>query len=269
MHQLAVENLTAAEVHQRFPGFVVPAGSEAVFEPHAGFLRVEDCIRAQVGVARQYGARVRFDTIVRQIEVRPDQIRVRTSTDSLYPRRLVVCAGAWAKRWLTSWRIPLRVLRKHLHWFAVDDPHLAAARGCPTFLCERPQGFFYGFPAVDGAGVKVAEHSGGEELSDPDWLDPRLDPVDAGRVEDFVRSCLPTVRLQRLRHDVCMYTMTPDEHFVVAQHPDQPQVVAAAGLSGHGFKFAAVLGEILTELALDGSTRHPVGFLCAERFLQA
>jgi glycine/D-amino acid oxidase-like deaminating enzyme len=158
----------------------------------------------------------------------------------------------------------MHVRRKHLYWLECSDkiyrPPLA-----PTFFYEMPHGLFYGFPAIDELGVKVAEHSGGAEVSDP-LTDPRpLDEADLARVKAFTRELLPGVGQKLLRHDVCFYTMSPDEQFIIDVHPQHQNVVFAAGLSGHGFKFTSVLGEVMADLALEGKTRLPIGFLSAGR----
>jgi glycine/D-amino acid oxidase-like deaminating enzyme len=125
--------------------------------------------------------------------------------------------------------------------------------------------YFYGFPHLDELGLKVAEHSGGETVADPLRVSRECDPHDERRVREFVGAHLPGVSSEIVHHDICLYTMTPDQHFVVDQHPHWPQVAFAAGLSGHGFKFTSVLGEIMADLALDGRTSQPIGFLSVER----
>ena len=135
----------------------------------------------------------------------------------------------------------------------------------PGFYLELPEGHFYGFPKIDDLGVKLAEHSGGRVVEDPLAESREIDPGEQARVEWFVKNHLPGATLECTRHEVCFYTMTRNGHFVVDRHPDHPGVVFAAGLSGHGFKFACVLGEVLADLALDGATRHPIGFLSLDK----
>ncbi len=155
--------------------------------------------------------------------------------------------------------------RKPLLWYRSNAPEHRADRGCPTFLFEMPGGIFYGFPEIDASGMKAAEHPGGEPVADPLAVDRGLGPADREPVERFLESHLPGTTRDLLKHVICMYTMTPDEHFVLDLHPREPRVAFAAGLSGHGFKFTAVLGEVLADLALEGRTRHPIGFLSASR----
>jgi glycine/D-amino acid oxidase-like deaminating enzyme len=122
-------------------------------------------------------------------------------------------------------------------------------------------GYFYGFPETANQGLKVAEHSGGTDIDDPLTDDRNPDQTDTARIEQFLSSHMPGVSNRRLHHEVCFYTMTPDAHFVIDRHPDYPQVAFAAGMSGHGFKFAPAIGRLLTELTLDGRSSADVEFL--------
>ena len=138
--------------------------------------------------------------------------------------------------------------------------------GCPVYLFETESGIYYGFPSLDGTTAKVAEHSGGI-LVDGNVLEfPReLDEPEYKGVCDFIDRCLPDVQPTGTAFDVCFYTMSPDEHFILGQHPKHERVHLAAGLSGHGFKFTPVLGKALVDLAMDGKTELPVEFLSPGR----
>lgn len=265
-HQLVVERLSESEMLRRFPGFRLPAGCEAVYEAAAGYLRVEDSVRAHLQAAIARGAEHRTDAEVVGWSAEGDGVRVQTADGSAYrAARLIVTAGPWAEQLLRELGVRFRVLRKHLHWYPAPAAY-DEANGCPTFFFEALGGFFYGFPGIDGRGeLKIAEHSGGESIADPRDDDRAPDPQDRHRVERFLQACLPDVVRRETRHDVCYYTMSPDDHFLVDRHPQFSQVALAAGLSGHGFKFTSVLGEILADLALKGSTAQPIGFLSATR----
>jgi monomeric sarcosine oxidase len=265
-HGLAVERLAPAEAQRRFPGLALPAGLEAVFEPAAGYLLVEDCVRAHLQAACDMGAWQLANQRVVHWSVEGHSVRVVTEGGEFSAARLVVCGGAWASQLLASLQLPLRVVRKHLYWFANTDERYRADRGCPAFLYELADGCFYGFPQIDWRGVKVAEHSGGTPVTDPSQLDQSLEPLDKARVTSFVAGHLLGVTRETRERQVCMYTLTPDEHFVVDRHPEHESVVFAAGLSGHGFKFSPVLGEVLVDLALEGETAQPIGLLSARRF---
>jgi glycine/D-amino acid oxidase-like deaminating enzyme len=189
---------------------------------------------------------------------------VTTDQDTYAAERLLITPGAWAANLLGDLGIHFEVRRKSLFWYEAP-PSYSAAHGCPIFLYEMPTGVFYGYPQIDPIGLKAAEHSGGQAVTDPLTVNREIDPEDRQRVEGFLREYLPGVTLNLQRHVVCLYTMSPDEHFVIDRHPRYPQVAFVAGLSGHGFKFTGVLGEILSELALDGRTNAPIGFLACER----
>ncbi|HLQ44918.1 MAG TPA: FAD-dependent oxidoreductase, partial [Planctomycetaceae bacterium] len=134
---------------------------------------------------------------------------------------------------------------------------------------ENPPHAFYGFPSLDGHVLKVAEHTGGELVSDPLLIDRACHDADTRPIAEFLRTCLPDVRPQPVRYSVCMYTVTPDRHFVVDQHPEFANVVLGCGFSGHGFKFTSVIGEALADLATTGQTELPIGFLRLSRLFDS
>lgn len=260
-HGLAVERLEPTDAAARFPGHAFDDGELAVYERDAGYLLVEDCVRAHLRLAEAAGAEVRTGVTVEGLAPTADGgVAVRTADGTMTADRVVVTAGAWAARLLADVGMSLRVLRKHVYWYAAD-PGWDATAGAPAFLHERPGGVFYGIPSVDGRGVKVAEHSGGDLVADPDAVDRADDPVARERVAAFVRGRLRGVGPATTAHEVCLYTMSPDGHFVVDRHPGVPGVVFAAGLSGHGFKFTAVLGEVLADLATRAASPLPHQFL--------
>jgi glycine/D-amino acid oxidase-like deaminating enzyme len=144
----------------------------------------------------------------------------------------------------------------------------------PTFYfelrepsAESPRSF-YGFPSLDGKSLKVGEHSGGAVVADALQVDRTLRESDVAPIADFLNRCMPGVSRRPVRHSVCLYTVTPDRHFIVDRHPEFPNVAIGCGFSGHGFKFTSVLGDALAELVLTGQTAYPIEFLSLKR-LQA
>lgn len=264
-HRLAIDEIAAAEARRRFPSFAFDDDHALLFEVDAGFLRVEACVSAHLERARRAGAAVRAREEVLGWTADGRGVAVTTRNGRFVAARLVVCAGAWAGQLLPTLRGSLHVRRKVQLWLRCEDPRYAPAAGCPVFAYDLGDGFFYGFPALDGATVKVARHTGGEPVDDPGMLDRALCDHDAPPVVRFVRRYLPGVSGDIVRHAACMYTMTPDEHFVIDRHPQHERVFFAAGFSGHGFKFASVVGAVLADLALDGATREPIGFLRISR----
>ena len=264
-HQLAIEDLTAREVFARWPGFRAPESYRAAFERRAGYLEVEACVLAHLEQASKMGAEVRTGAAVRRWRAEGPGVVVETDHDKFSAGALIIAAGAWAGQTLVDLGLRLEVRRKPLFWFEALETAYDPARGCPCFLFEMPTGIFYGMPQIDADGVKIAEHTGGAVVADPLEVNRDLEPAERRRVEEFAAACMPQVSHRMTRHAVCMYTMSPDAHFIVDRHPALPQVAFAAGLSGHGFKFTGVLGEALADLILDGATSLPVGFLAANR----
>lgn len=265
-HDLEVETLSAAELQKQFPGYALPEGSEAVFEPQAGYLLVEQCVLAHLEAAQEEGADLRHGLTVTGWQANGDGVTVNTDAGAFTADRLVVTAGAWSHDLLDGLGVELQVLRKPLHWFAATQDCYRPEQGGTVFLYELGERIFYGFPQIDDNGVKMAAHHGGPVVADPLNLDQQLDVAERADVADFAAQCLPGISSQQpTKHAVCMYTISPDRHFVVDVHPEFPQVSFAAGLSGHGFKFASVLGEALADLASEGETSLPIGFLGCRR----
>ncbi len=266
LHGLPIEELSPVDMSRRFSSrFRVPEGYQAVFEQRAGYLLVERCVLAHLAAAQRSGAQLETGQRVQSWRLAGSGVQVQTDRETFSAARLILTAGAWAGELLARLNIQLRVLRKHLHWYAIHEGLYREDQGCPTFFYEIPQGFYYGFPQIDARGMKVAEHHGGEPVADPLTVDRAVDLEERRRVERFLQSNLPGVSLEPHGHCVCMYTMSPDEHFIVDRHPEYEQVFFAAGLSGHGFKFTAVLGEVLADLAIQGHTSLPIGFLRLDR----
>jgi sarcosine oxidase len=264
LHALPIEELSAAECQARFAGLRLPEAYRAIFEERAGYLLVEACVRAHADQAVRLGAQLRIGEAVLGWRVEGTGVVVRTDRGQYSANRLIVAVGAWAGQLLSDLGVPFEVRRKPLYWFAASDTY-RADRGCPAFLYDLPRGCFYGVPQIDSLGVKVARHTGGGVVDDPLAVDRGPDAADQRAVSECIAEFLPGVRPQATSQAICMYTMTPDAHFVVDRHPEHPQVVFAAGLSGHGFKFTSVLGETLSELALDGRARLPIEFLSIDR----
>ncbi|QDT39010.1 N-methyl-L-tryptophan oxidase [Stratiformator vulcanicus] len=260
-HKLKLEQLSPPEARRRFPNFEFDEADSIVYEPGAGYLRVEDCIRSHLERARQNGAESQFETAVIDWEPTDNGVRVRTERSEYEAARLVITAGGWATDLISDLGFNLKILRKTLLWLPKTGDAYDAG---PVFYYVRPRGDYYGFPSLDGATIKLSEHTGGDPVDRPEDIDPALLERDAEPLAEFARQFLPAADPQPTRHATCFYTMSPDGRFYVDRHPEHPQVAFAAGLSGHGFKFASVLGEVLADLAIDGETEQPIGFLGVE-----
>ncbi|MBI1827054.1 MAG: N-methyl-L-tryptophan oxidase [Planctomycetes bacterium] len=246
---LAIESISTADAAVRFPNLRAATDSTILFEADAGFLKVEDCVRRFIDSAVRRGAEVRSSQKIIRWEADGDGIRVLLDGESLNAARLALCCGPWSSNMLHL-NLPLEVLRKPVFWFKTANPLFGLDRGCPIYGFESMGGFFYGFPSLDGHTVKIAEHTGREPVH-PETVDRLADGADAARCTRFLAAHLPTVGPEFTRSSVCMYTMTRDQHFIVDRHPQFPQVALAAGFSGHGFKFAPVIAEMLANILTD------------------
>jgi sarcosine oxidase len=263
-HELPHERMAAAEAQRRYPDFRFPPDHMVYVDPIAGYLHVERGVEQHIALAQSAGARVLIHEDALSWRVSDGSVTVKTAHREIQAGTLVICAGPWAQDVLAEIRVPLTVRRKVQSWFKPktnDD----RARSIPAFFFHLDWGMFYGTPALDDLGIKLAEHSGGEAISDPDNVQRRVTDDDMAPLHRVTEAVMPDFDLQQSQVSVCMYTMTPDEHFIIDRHPEHPNVLIAAGFSGHGYKFAPVIGETLAQLALDGGTTHPVDFLRLDR----
>lgn len=258
-HGLGADLLSRAELAQKAPLLRLPDGMTAVWEEDGGLLHVEACVKAHARDAIRRGATLLQGERVLRWREEGERVVVETPSDRYSADRLLFCAGAWTAGLLGELGCRLEVRRKLLAW-SPSDPRWQRS---PVFLYEFEHGVFYGFPDR-GSGVKVAEHSGGE-LAEPDSLDRELRAGELDRVQHFNQDWLEGLDAPQ-RHAVCMYTMSPDEHFILGPHPQLSRVFLAAGLSGHGFKFCPVLGEVLAQMMTGQQPRLDVGFLSPARF---
>jgi sarcosine oxidase len=265
-HRLAVEVLSRNEVTQRFPPFQIPEDYVGVLEHDAGFLYVEDCVRSHLEAAQQFGAEIHADEPAKGCQPAGSGVEVQTDKDRYFADRLVITAGPWAGQLLAAWGKPLTVMRQTLHWFGTADDSQYRRDRFPIYLAEVPEGIFYGLPAIDANGHKVARHYGAPELPDVDAINRAITAEDEQPLRRFLNRYLPAVNGPQNRAEVCIYTLTPDRHFILDLHPEHPQVAIAAGFSGHGFKFASVVGEIMADLAEHGRTRLPIEMFQLKRF---
>ncbi|GIX05395.1 MAG: N-methyltryptophan oxidase [Planctomycetaceae bacterium] len=264
-HQLTVEQMTAEEAAERFPWFHFPADHVVLYEPQAGYLRVEACVQACWQQARQSGAELWEHTPVVSWSPCGQGVEVVTTRGTIHAGQLIITAGAWARRVLSSVGVPLTIRRKFMGWFALS----ATAddwRRAPAYYFEDPAGSFYGFPSLDGFSLKLAEHTGGELVSDPNMVDRRCHEEDLTPLQQFAQTHLRGVTKDLVRYSVCLYTMSPDEHFIVDRHPQCSSAWFVAGLSGHGFKFTPVLGESLAQAVEVGKLPTLLQFLGLARF---
>lgn len=270
-HGLSHEMLDAAAIRRRFPG-MTPTDSEiAFYETVAGIVRPEKGVQAHLSMAEAHGAELHYHEPVLHWEANDRGVRVTTEQGTYTAERLVIAPGAWASH-LFQYELPLTVTRQVLYWFEPAEgisPFLPDR--FPVYIWEMPGGdAFYGFPAQieSGApgGVKVAFYYRAN-FTEPDAVDRTVRPEEVEAMRDALRTRIPSLAAGTLQHTVCcLYTTTPDGHFAIGLHPAHPNVVLASPCSGHGYKFCSVMGEVLADLATEGTTPHPIGLFALDRF---
>jgi sarcosine oxidase len=264
------EVLDAREIVSRFPNFTPDPADIAVFEPNGGFARPEVTVQAHIDLALRAGAELSFGEQVLDWNETSDGVRVRTTNGTYTAGQVVICPGAWAPELLAEFGIPITVERQVLYWL---DPvgGTGPFTDQPIFIHENPSGMqIYGFPAIDGptGGVKVAFFRKGIVCT-PDTIDRVVHPEEIAEMRATIGELVPALDGPCVHTATCMYSNTPDEHFVIARHPDCVNVTVACGFSGHGFKFVPVVGEILADLAMTGKTRHPITLFDPRRLVTA
>jgi sarcosine oxidase len=268
LHGLAHDILDAQSVMDRFPAFRLPADFIGVFQPEGGFLRPEPAVEAMLALAHGAGAELAMERVV-AVEPYRGGVRVTTERGTVDAGCAIVAAGPWLKSLLPDLPVPIRVTRQVLGWFEPRDGAAAAlfAPGrFPVFLLQNRHGIYYGFPADGAAGVKVAKHHHFDEAVDPDRHDRNVSPDDEAAIRAVLTAHLPGADGRLLAAKTCLYTMTPDGDFLIDRLPGHPQIIVASPCSGHGFKFAPVIGEILADLASTGATEHDISRFSLARF---
>ncbi len=264
LHGLRHELLAAPELMQRFPAFKLPPDYVAVVQPDGGFLEVEPSIQVQLALAAAAGADIRSGESVQAIEPGTDTVRVRTDRGTVEAGAVIVAAGPWTRSLLPELALPLKVTREVMGWFAPIDADLFSA--FPVFILESRHGMHYGVPPHGGAGLKVAKHHHRIESVDPDAYDRTVSADDEALIRAAVADHIPAANGRLIAAKTCLYTMTPDGDFLIDRLPGASNIIVASPCSGHGFKFAPVIGEILADLATSGATRHDIARFRLGRF---
>jgi sarcosine oxidase len=268
-HHLTHELIASRDLHRRFPAFQPTDEMLGVWEPRAGILFPEHCIAAHLDLARRAGADLRFDEplISWKSTGTPGGVEVVTNKNRYGAMHLLITAGAWIGKLLEDLRLPLAVARQTLLWFQPDKrPEEFSLENFPIFIFEHDDNrHFYGFPDL-GEGMKVALHHEGEP-ADPDNLDREVRAEEIDKARALLRRFIPNANGRLLSATVCMYTNTPDFHFLIDRHPQHSQVLFASPCSGHGFKFSSAIGEVLAELIATGLASFDLGMFQLKRFV--
>jgi sarcosine oxidase len=268
LHALRHELLGAPELMRRFPAFRVPPDYIAVLQPDGGVLDVESSIAALLALATAAGAEIRSGEAVRGVEPCTGGVRVVTDRGSVEAGAAVIATGAWMNSLLPGLAAPLRVTREVMGWFDPIDPRPFSGGRTPVFIIESRHGMHYGIPpqACIQAGIKIAKHHHRNETVDPDAYDRTVSAADETLIRAAIAEHIPAANGRLIAAKTCLYTMTPDGNFLIDRLPGAPNIIVASPCSGHGFKFAPVVGEILADLATMGATRHEIARFSLGRF---
>lgn len=264
LHGLKIEEYSAGECEKRFPKLKVPEGFVGIYEPTGGYLELENSISAYCELAKKNGASLHFNEKVTAWKKEKNTIRVTTDKNEYLTKKLVITAGPWSQEILGDIGVKLTVKRVPMFWFPTTSG-FAEKEGMPSFAYDLPWGFIYGFPNIAGQGVKISPHLPGSTVTDPYKIDREVQKEELDPVTQCINKYLPGVDPTPTKSVVCMYTMSPDSHFIIDQHPSCEGVYLAAGFSGHGYKFASVIGEVMSDLSTTGKTDQPIDFLRIRR----
>jgi sarcosine oxidase len=267
-HQIPHERLSPAQVAARFPAFDLPGDWDCLHQPDGGVLEPEKAIRLHVAAARAMGAVLRTNTRVTRVEPSGDHVRVAlASGEAVDAGAAIIAAGPWIGELAPDMTAHLTLTRQAQIWFDPVRPDLATPGRMPVFLLDTGEDVVYGVPALGGSGVKAGSHRSGGAVANADAPRAEVSPAETRAIDRALRRHVPGAAGPVSRTSACVYTRTVDEHFVVGPHPRWPRIVLASPCSGHGFKFASVLGEILADLATTGATEAPIGLFTPGRLL--
>jgi sarcosine oxidase len=256
----------AKSLMRRYPSFTLPESFVAVLQPDGGYIAAEAALAANIRVATAAGAAIRTHETVLAIDPLPQGVRIRTDQAEIKTDGAIIAAGPWLARLLPDLKLPLRVTRQAVGWFAPDDAAQFAADRFPVFILETEHGHHYGFPVYGRMGVKIAKHHHRQEVVDPESYERTVSAVDEAEIRGPLPDYLPAANGRLLGAQTCLYTMTADETFIIDRMPGFPHVIIASPCSGHGFKFSPVVGEILADLVAQGTTAHDIGPFRLQRF---
>jgi sarcosine oxidase len=265
-HGLAHEMLDAAAVMRRFPSYRLPNDFVAVLQPDGGYIEAALAVAGMQRLAAAAGAQIRTGARVVAIEPGASRIRIKTEAGAIEADDVVVAAGPWLGTLLPSLDLPLRVTRQVVGWFAPHDPAQFTAERFPVFILETAHGHHYGFPAHGRMGVKIAKHHHLDECVLPESCARTVTAADEAAIRAPLADCLPDANGRLIAAQTCLYTMTPDNTFILDRVPGMPHLIIASPCCGHGFKFAPVVGEIVADIVTRGATAHDIAAFRLQRF---
>ena len=264
LNGLAHEVIEARALHRRYPAFAPLDDMVGVLDPHAGILFPEAIVDAHLRLAEQNGATLLRDTVVHGWDRDGDLLTIRAGDEVISARQVVLAAGPWLASLVPE--LPLTVERQVIHWFdPVQYEEYFTAERMPVSLWELHNGsHFYTKPDL-GDGVKIGVHHGGQ-MVDPDHVDRRIADAEDAFVYDLLRRFVPFAKGHPRERAVCLYSNTPDHHFIIDRHPEAANVLILSACSGHGFKFSSVMGEIVADLLTTGASPFDLSTFALRRF---
>ena len=266
LHDLPHEVMDGAELRRRFPGYRLPPELRCLYQPDGGLLLPERCNVAHVTQAQVHGAEVHCREPVLEWGATEGHAWVRTARGRYEAGRLVICAGPWASKLvpeLDGLAVPERQV---LAWLQPTRPEYFEPSAFPVFNLEVEEGRYYGFPSFLVPGFKFGKYHHRGEIADPDAVNREPEPEDEELLRAFARRYFPDGAGPTLMLKTCLFTNSPDHHFILDRHPDHPEVAIAAGFSGHGYKFCSVVGEIMADLTQGDQPRHDIELFRLRRF---
>ncbi|MBM7599250.1 N-methyl-L-tryptophan oxidase [Virgibacillus halotolerans] len=255
---LPLEKLTAKEIQKRWPRFSVPDYFTGYFEPSSGALLNEECIKAYRQLSESYPVTLQTNANVISINSFNDVAIVKTKNKTYYADKVIVSAGAWTGELLRSLDLPLQTVRKTFGWFETNDTSFQPPM-LPCFYFNLDDQKYYGFPDINKNGIKIGRNDSERDI-DPHYMKQDFGKYtsDKDDLKYFVEKFIPKATKKFKCGKACMITNTPDKNFIIDIHPKLTNVIIAAGFSGHGFKYSSVIGEILSQLVIDGHTTHDI-----------
>jgi sarcosine oxidase len=266
-HALDARVLEADELRRRYPAHVISDDDVAVLDLQAGFVRPEDAVAVMIDRLVALGGEIRRGVVVKDVSGRAGGVEVTTDETRESFDAVVIAAGPWMR---DLFPLPLSVERQVMAWFeiATEGGDWLTPERFPVFIRETEGVGVYGVPTLDGASLKIARHHGGE-LTDPETIRREVADAELDPLRTFATTYLRGVSTRVTRSAVCMYTNTPDEDFVIDLRPDDARVVVISACSGHGFKFAPVIGDIAADLVCEGRTARDISRFSLARFAKS
>lgn len=266
IHNIPYEILEGREVNKRFPGYSFPNDILSVYQSDGGFLAADKCISSYLTLSDELGADIHGREPITDWHPKGEIIEVVTPKSVYTASRLVLTTGPWVSKLLPDLTALLEPERQVVGWFQTQDPKRFDPDHFPVFGLEVDIGRFYGFPSFETPGIKLGKYNHLREIVDPDLVSREITNNDQKALEECLEKYFPMAHGAVMKMETCMFTNTPDGHFIIDTHPEIPQVSIAAGFSGHGFKFCGLVGEILADLAQEGYTEHNIDLFKLERF---